>query len=330
MMHYFGGHYTALEDVFHVSKAWAELGHKKFRLVGVIKRNGKSLSFSTSWKKAPGLPFGYAASTAKGLANALESGQGYSFFFPDDNAHPDYLAILEEKESHAKTVLLAQAKWSSGKHSKKEGEYVLDRQVFFSAVKSVDPDGLYLRTDKVRPDHVGEVLTHTDNNHLFGQNGVKSFATEEERTRIYAALDEMLNAERGDVDEPAEQSFEADGQTTTGGNEQSVPKVDKAGPSRESRSKTKVPPPKTDEADHGIPRFLRTLAIGPVATPLFRSEADRPHKYPLLLVRNERMAEYFGKQWYNLSKQSRPIDPHSGQNEQLRVNFFSQIVSQSE
>lgn len=167
MMHHFGGKYTKLLRVFKVGGYWAELGDKEFTLVAVIKRNGKFLSFSTSWTKAPNLPFGYTARNAEALANAMESGLGFSWFFLDDNAHPDYVCVLEEKETKAKMIMLAQMKWSDGQYSKKAGEFVLNPETFRSAVESVELDNMYSRTDKVRPDHFGEVLTHTNRSFIW-------------------------------------------------------------------------------------------------------------------------------------------------------------------
>lgn len=164
IMHHFGGKYTELGHVFTVgaSEAWPELEHKKFTLVGIVKRDGVSRSFSSSWKKAPALPFGYRANDAGGFASALESGHGFSFFFPDNNARPDFLTVLREEETGLTTVLLAQAKFTHGKFRVKAGENVVDRATFFSAVDSVDPHRMYAQTNKVRHDHIGKILPRTD------------------------------------------------------------------------------------------------------------------------------------------------------------------------
>lgn len=162
IMHHFGGKYTELGHVFNVgaSEAWPDLAHKKFTLVGIVKRDGVSRSFSSSWKKAPALPFGYRANDAGGFASALESGHGYAFFFPDNNAHPDFLATLREEETGLTTVFLAQAKFSGGKFRVKAGENMMDRATFLSAVESVDPHRMYQQTNKVRHDRVGETLLY--------------------------------------------------------------------------------------------------------------------------------------------------------------------------
>lgn len=71
--------------------------------------------------------------------------------------------------------------------------------------------------------------------------------------------------------------------------------------SRESRKSTAVP---KDE----IPEWLRVLAIGPVESKyIFKAEAQRDHEFPILMVRNRRMAEYFGEQWWSSAKQNETV-----------------------
>ncbi|EIM81132.1 uncharacterized protein STEHIDRAFT_162125 [Stereum hirsutum FP-91666 SS1] len=292
MMHHFGGKYTKLIRVFKVGGYWAELADKEFTLVGVIKRNGKSLSFSTSWTKAPNLPFGFTARNAEALAKAVESGRGFSWFWLDNNARPDWLCVLEEKETKAKTIMFAQMKWSDGQYSKKLGEFVLNPETFLSAVESVEPDNIYSRTDK---------------------DGNKTFSTPVMRARVLAALNEMVNAERGDVDELP--SSEPEWLAAEGPAEQCVPTAERSHGTRGATG----PSLKTPDDNHGIPRFMRTLVTGPIATPLFQSEGDRAHKFPLMNVRDTCMAGLFGDQWYDWSKSSYALDPRNS----VREHFFS-------
>lgn len=110
----------------------------------------------------------------------------------------------------------------------------------------------------------------------------------------------MLDSERGDVDGYPEPS--------TKDGVESTPKVKAPEPAHRTRSKSRASRASTVEPCRSIPRYLRALAIGPVSTgDLFKPEVQHPHKYPLLLVRNERMAEYYGPQWYDRAKQSQSI-----------------------
>lgn len=120
-----------------------------------------------------------------------------------------------------------------------------------------------------------------------------------------------MNAERGDVDELP--SSEAEWLAREGP-VKSVPKAERSHGTRT----TAAPSLKTD-VNHGIPRYMRTLVTGPIATPLFDSEGNRAHKYPLTSVRPERMGAHFGDQWYVWSEASKPGDPR----EQVPDHFFS-------
>lgn len=121
----------------------------------------------------------------------------------------------------------------------------------------------------------------------------------------------MVNAERGDVDELP--SSEPDWVAAKGPVKQSVPAE------RSHGTRTTTAPSLKTDVNHGIPRYMRTLVTGPIATPLFDSEGDRAHKYPLTGVRPECMGAHFGDQWYDWSKASKPVDPR----EQLPDHFFS-------
>lgn len=123
--------------------------------------------------------------------------------------------------------------------------------------------------------------------------------TESEQVRIKNALDEMLKAECGDVNdvpaapEPTESATEPP----------------KSGPRYKTRSKDKATASATDDSD-APPRFLRVVMVGPVATgKQFQRAAQAEHKYPLFVVRNERMTEYFGDEWWVHPSQFRATMP---------------------
>lgn len=124
--------------------------------------------------------------------------------------------------------------------------------------------------------------------------------TKRTRDRVYAALDEMLAAERGDAKGYPEPSSKK--------GDESAPKVDAPEPAYRTRSKTKASLASATGPSRSIPHYLQGLTIAPVSLgDLFESAAWRPHKFPLLIVRNERMTQYYGEQWYDRAQQSQSI-----------------------
>lgn len=118
--------------------------------------------------------------------------------------------------------------------------------------------------------------------------------TEPAMLRIYSALEKMLDAECGDVNDVPVLESKND-------KKQSIPEPDEPEPG----SKGKGPSPSDD-----FPRWLRVLTIGPVeADQRFKRAAQKKHEYPLFLVRNECMAGHFGEQWWDKAAQSEAVLP---------------------
>lgn len=151
MLHHFGGHYARLGDVFDAgdSEDWKRLEDRKVTLVGIVERGGVYRSYSSQWTKAPALPFGYRAGTAEKLAEALELGHGFTFFFPDNNCRPDCFAVVRDEKTKKCAILCVQAKFSKGIYQTTTGKYVIKSDIFNAAVDSVEPSQFYQRTNKV-------------------------------------------------------------------------------------------------------------------------------------------------------------------------------------
>lgn len=151
MLHHYGGRYAPLENVFDCggSTVWKKLMKRKVTLVGIVERNGKYLSYSSQWKKAPALPFGYRAGSAEKLAEALELGHGFTFFFPDNNCRPDCLCLVRDEKTKRCSIVCAQMKHSKGVFRKTTGKYVVRNDVIDDAIDSVDPAHFYKRENKV-------------------------------------------------------------------------------------------------------------------------------------------------------------------------------------
>lgn len=160
IMHHFGGHYTRLGYVFDFggSEIWSKLKDKKMTLVGVLERDGKYYSYSSSWKKAPALPFGYQASSAKDLAEALEICSGVSFFFLDNKCGPDMIFMLRDEETKEVTPVILQATFMDGVERKRRGKVTMEANTFYDAVNTTEPMNLYRRENKVRYLHAMRVF----------------------------------------------------------------------------------------------------------------------------------------------------------------------------
>ncbi|EIM81172.1 uncharacterized protein STEHIDRAFT_172178 [Stereum hirsutum FP-91666 SS1] len=114
-----------------------------------------------------------------------------------------------------------------------------------------------------------------------GENGTPvKRPSQKVKNRVLQAFDKMLDATNGD--------------TVRGAS--SLPRRN---PRRSTRHQERVPP-----------KWLRVLAIGPAsADRYFGEEARKPHPYPLLLVKNERMVQLFGANWWNSTRQNVSVDP---------------------
>lgn len=95
------------------------------------------------------------------------------------------------------------------------------------------------------------------------------------------------------------QAFDKMLDATNGDTVRGASSLPRRNPRRSTRHQERVPP-----------KWLRVLAIGPAsADRYFGEEARKPHPYPLLLVKNERMVELFGANWWNSTRQNVSVDP---------------------
>ena len=80
--------------VFHEPFKWLE--QRKFRLIAVQNVLGDYVATKVSWDMGPCVQLGFYAHDAPSLCQALKDGGGTTFFFPDNNFHPDMVFHLLE------------------------------------------------------------------------------------------------------------------------------------------------------------------------------------------------------------------------------------------
>jgi hypothetical protein len=127
----FGGKFTALGDVFHVTDP--SLASRKVTLVALRRTFDGVMQCSRLVKGAyTSNRLCFKASNPEEVLSFLRNPNGIVFLFPDNNMGPDVIAFAEDQETGELIVLACQCKLQE-----------LHAQLWMAAVRSITPEMFY-------------------------------------------------------------------------------------------------------------------------------------------------------------------------------------------